>query len=256
MYSRPLGQNIIYLCLKREHLCSDLRPTATKGPISAVEKSNRKRTVGEHLSTIWMSENAQAVKHTWAKQSLLISITHHDTFKIMHYISFHASHYNIFRWSKLRSFSDMQPCGSYNVLFAEPFKDFQVFSKLISSRSAKPSQWGMHKQLDSEGPRFQSSSWKASPWWDCHRCLHDCCLFSVHEQSFTKPAFSSQEPVPDNTAQNPLHALKHSPRRMAGELKNMIPFQSFEPRLFFLATTAVIIWKYHSVIRAAKWMDQ
>lgn len=174
----------------------------------------------------------------------------------MQYVSFPASHYNTFHWSKLRSFSNMQPCSSCNVLFVEPFKDFQVFNKLISSKSAKPLQWRVHKQLDSEGSQFQSGSWKASPRWDCHRCLHNCCSCSVHEQSFTKPAFPSPEPAPDNTAQNPLHALKHSPRRMAGKLTNTILFQSFEPRLFFLATTAVIRWKYHSVIRAAKWADQ
>ena len=149
MYSRPLGQNIIYLCLKWEHLSSDLRPTAAEGPFSGLEKSNRKRTVAEHLSTLWMSGSAQAVKYVWAKQSLLISITHYDTIKIMQY-SFHASCYNSFHWSKLRTFSNMQPCSSCNVLFVEPFKDFQVFRRLISSRSAWSLLWGVHKQLDSK----------------------------------------------------------------------------------------------------------
>lgn len=54
-------------CLKQEHLCSDLRPTEAKGPISAVEKSTRKRTVGEHLSTLWVSDSAQAVNYIWAQ---------------------------------------------------------------------------------------------------------------------------------------------------------------------------------------------
>lgn len=54
-------------CLKQEHLCSDLRPTEAKGPISAVEKSTRKRTVGEHLSTLWVSDSAQSVNYIWAQ---------------------------------------------------------------------------------------------------------------------------------------------------------------------------------------------
>lgn len=33
-------------------------------------------------------------------------------------------------------------------------------------------------------------------------------ISALHKQSFTKPTFPSQEPAPDNAAQNLLHALK------------------------------------------------
>lgn len=146
----------------------------------------------------------------------------------------------------------MHPSSSCNVLFVEHFKDFRS----LGSQSLEDQPTHRNEECISSCAAKVHGFSPASPWWDRHRCLHDCCFCSLHEQSFTKPEFPSQEPAPDNTAQNPFQALNHSPRRMAGKLENIIPFQSFEPRLFFLATTAVIRWKYHSVIRAAKWMDQ
>lgn len=114
-------------------------------------------------------------------------------------------------------------------------------------------------KVHSFSPHLITSSRKASPRWDCHQYLRAHSFSSVHcsEQQFPQTSISFQKPAPDNAAQNPLCALKHSLRRMAGKLENAVPFQSFVSRLFFfLAATAVIRWKYHFVIRAAKWMDQ
>lgn len=91
MYSRPPGLNIIYLSLKWEHLCSNFRPTATKGSIGALVKRNRKGTVGVDLRMLWTSDSVQEVKDTWAKPSLLMPITHYDTLNIFQNNSFNTT---------------------------------------------------------------------------------------------------------------------------------------------------------------------
>lgn len=121
------------LCLKWEHLCSNFRPTVTKESISALVKRNKKRTIGVDLSMLWTSDSVQAVKDTWAKPSLLIPITRYDTLKI-------------FQNDSCRTTASPM-CRNWNVLFVEPFQDFQVSGKLLSSRSVNSLQWGIHKHL-------------------------------------------------------------------------------------------------------------
>lgn len=92
-------------------------------------------------------------------------------------------------------------------------------------------------KVHSFSPHLITSSRKASPRWDRHQYLRAHSFSSVHcsEQQFPQTSISFQKPAPDNAAQNPLCALKHSLRRMAGKLENAVPFQSFVSRLFFFS---------------------